>query len=56
MIGIDVAKSTVEKHMVRRRKPPSPTWIAILSSYLGYYHGWRVHQSLEMDAPDGRLV
>jgi transposase InsO family protein len=28
----------------------------ILRDYLGYYHGWRVHQSLEMDAPDGRSV
>jgi transposase InsO family protein len=28
----------------------------ILRSYLGYYHRWRVHQSLEMDAPDRRDV
>ena len=28
----------------------------ILKSYLGYYHGWRVHQSLDMDAPDGRPI
>jgi hypothetical protein len=31
-IGIDLAKSTVEKYMVRRRKPPSPTWRAVLKS------------------------
>jgi hypothetical protein len=28
----------------------------ILRSYLGYYHGWRIHQSLEMDAPNRRPV
>jgi hypothetical protein len=26
------------------------------TSYLGYYHGWRIHQSLEMDAPNRRPV
>jgi transposase InsO family protein len=26
----------------------------ILESYFRYYHGWRTHQSLEMDAPDHR--
>ena len=26
----------------------------LLREYLSYYHGWRTHQSLEMDAPDGR--
>jgi hypothetical protein len=31
-IGIEVAKSTVEKHMVRHRKPPSPTWRAFLKN------------------------
>jgi hypothetical protein len=25
-LGIEVAKSTVEKYRVRRPKPPSPTW------------------------------
>ena len=25
-LGIEIAKSTVEKYMVRQRKPPSPTW------------------------------
>jgi transposase InsO family protein len=28
----------------------------LLRGYLGYYHGWRTHQSLEMDTPDGRSV
>jgi hypothetical protein len=28
----------------------------VLRDYLRYYHGWRTHQSLEMDAPDGRPV
>ena len=29
-LGINVAKSTVEKYRVRSRKPPSPTWKAFL--------------------------
>jgi transposase InsO family protein len=28
----------------------------IMGSYFRYYHGWRTHQSLEMDAPDHRPV
>ena len=28
----------------------------VLSNYLAYYHNWRVHQSLEMDAPESRSV
>ena len=27
-----------------------------LTSYLRYYHAWRVHRSLEMDSPDSRPV
>jgi len=33
-IGIDVAKSTVEKYMVNHRKPPSPTWRAFLDNHV----------------------
>lgn len=33
-IGIDVAKSTVEKYMVRPRRPPSPTWRAFLRNHI----------------------
>ena len=33
-IGIDVTKSTVEKYMVRRRKPPSSTWRAFLKNHI----------------------
>lgn len=33
-IGIKVAKSTVEKYMIRRRKPPSPTWRAFLKNHV----------------------
>jgi hypothetical protein len=33
-IGIEVAKSTVEKYMVRRRKPPSPIWRAFLKNHI----------------------
>lgn len=33
-VGIEVAKSTVEKYMVRRRKPPSPTWRAFLANHV----------------------
>ena len=32
-IGIEVAKSTVEKYMARSRKPPSPTWKAFLKNH-----------------------
>ena len=32
-LGIDVAKSTVERYMVRRRRPPSPTWRAFLRNH-----------------------
>ena len=28
----------------------------IISGYLDYYHGWRTHLSLSMDAPNGRTV
>ena len=27
----------------------------LLSKYLGYYHEWRLHRSLGIDAPDGRV-
>jgi transposase InsO family protein len=33
-LGIHVAKSTVEKYMARRRKPPSPTWRSFLKNHL----------------------
>jgi len=33
-IGIDLAKSTVEKYMPRRRKPPSPTWMTFLRNHM----------------------
>jgi transposase InsO family protein len=32
-LGIDVAKSTVEKYRVRSRKPPSPTWRSFLNNH-----------------------
>ena len=32
-LGIDVAKSTVEKYRVRPRKPPSPTWKTFLHNH-----------------------
>ena len=32
-LGIDVAKSTVEKYRVRRQKPPSPTWRTFLARH-----------------------
>lgn len=32
-IGIKVAKSTVEKYMVRIRKPPSQTWRSFLKNH-----------------------
>jgi transposase InsO family protein len=33
-LGIEVAKSTVEKYRVRTRKPPSPTWKAFLNNHV----------------------
>jgi putative transposase len=33
-LGIDVAKSTVEKYRVRPRKPPSPTWKMFLNNHV----------------------
>jgi putative transposase len=33
-LGIDVAKSTVEKYRVRPRTPPSPTWKAFLHNHV----------------------
>lgn len=33
-IGIEMPKSTVEKYMVRRRTPPSPTWRAFLKNHV----------------------
>lgn len=33
-IGIDLPKSTVEKYMIRQRKPPSPTWRAFLKNHV----------------------
>jgi transposase InsO family protein len=33
-LGIRVAKSTVEKYMVRPKKPPSPTWRAFLDNHV----------------------
>lgn len=33
-VGIDVAKSTVEKYMVCRREPLSPTWRAFLRNHI----------------------
>ena len=33
-LGIDVAKSTVEKYRVRPSKPPSPTWKTFLNNHV----------------------
>jgi putative transposase len=33
-LGINVAKSTVEKYRVRPRKPPSPTWKTFLNNHV----------------------
>lgn len=33
-IGIEVSTTTVAKYMVRRRKPPSPTWRAFLENHV----------------------
>ncbi len=33
MLGIDVAKSTVERYKPRHRKPPSPSWTTFLEQH-----------------------
>jgi hypothetical protein len=33
-LGINVAKSTVEKYRVRPWKPPSPTWETFLNNHV----------------------
>jgi putative transposase len=33
-LGIQVAKATVEKYIVRTRRPPSPTWRAFLDNHV----------------------
>jgi putative transposase len=33
-IGIDLPKSTVEKYMIRSKRPPSPTWRAFLKNHI----------------------
>jgi len=33
-LGIEVAKSTVEKYRIRSSKPPSPTWRAFLKNHV----------------------
>src|SRR3990170_7039828 len=33
-LGIEVAKSTVEKYRIRSSKPPSPTWRAVLKNHV----------------------
>jgi transposase InsO family protein len=32
-LGVEVAKSTVEKYRLRRRRPPSPTWRTFLATH-----------------------
>jgi len=34
MLGIDVAKSTVEKYQPKRARPPSPTWRTFLDQHV----------------------
>lgn len=33
-LGIEVAASTVARHMVRERKPPSPAWRTFLDNHV----------------------
>jgi hypothetical protein len=32
--GIDLSRTTVAKYMIRHRKPPSPSWRALLDNHL----------------------
>jgi len=34
MLGIEISKSTIERYMVRRPKPASPTWRAFLANHV----------------------
>lgn len=34
LLGYDVAETTVDKYMIRDRKPPSPTWRTFLDNHL----------------------
>ncbi len=34
LLGYDVAETTVDKYMIRNRKPPSPTWRTFLDNHL----------------------
>jgi hypothetical protein len=34
MLGIDVARTTVAKYMVRHRRPPSPSWQSFIRGHL----------------------
>jgi putative transposase len=43
--GLDHVMVLNERHLRR-----------MLRSYVDYYHTWRVHRSLDMDAPDPRPV
>ena len=33
-LGIEISKSTIEKYMVKRRKPPSQTWKTYLKNHI----------------------
>jgi hypothetical protein len=50
MLGIDVAKSIVEKYQSKRAGPPSPTWGTFLDQHV------RDLVSMDRDAPDGRPI
>jgi hypothetical protein len=48
-LQVAVYKQTVSRPKLR------PT-DRVLRSYVDYYHSWRVHRSLDMDAPDPRPI
>jgi hypothetical protein len=33
-LGIEISQAAVSKYMVRRRKPPSPSWRAFLDNHV----------------------
>ena len=49
-LGIEVAKSTVEKYRPKLRKPPSPSWRTFLDG--GGYVLDQLHERMTADAGD----
>ena len=51
LIG-SIRRECLDNVLVLNEKPLK----RVISNYLDYYHRWRTHLSLEMDAPDPRPI